>query len=82
MQVLLSLAVARRLPTDMADEDILNGPEESDFNVEHAKLMIATRATPHGGNSGFTNVPYNTDQQSNQAPKTVILTYYMEHSPS
>jgi hypothetical protein len=67
MQVLLSLAVARSLLTDTADEDILNGPEGSGIDVEHAKLMTATREMPHGRNGGLTNVPYNSDQQSNQA---------------
>ena len=74
---MLSLAGARRLPTDTADEDIHIGPEESGFNVEYAKLMTAIRATPHGVNSRFGNVPYSTDQQSNQAPKTVLLTYLL-----
>ena len=44
--------------------------------------MTATWATPHGANSGLTIFPCNTDQQSNQAPKAVRLTYSVQHSPS
>jgi hypothetical protein len=56
--------------------------QQSGFNVEHVKLMTATRTKPHGGKSGHTIVPYNNDQQSNQAPKILILTYSMAQSPS
>jgi hypothetical protein len=80
MQVSLPLAVSRSLPTDTADEDIHICPEEGGFNVEHVKLMTANRTTLPGGNSGLTTVPYNSDQQSNQAPKTVILTYSIQQS--
>jgi hypothetical protein len=74
MQVLLPLAVTRRLLTETAGEDIFKGPAENGFNAEHVKLMTATRPTPHGGKSGHTIFPYNTDQQFNQAPKILMLT--------
>ena len=82
MQVVLPLVFTRRLPSDTADQDILNGREDSGFDAEHAKLKTATWATPQGGNSGFTIGPCNKYHQSKQAPKAVRLTYSVQHSPS